>query len=58
MKFTEQQLQHFEAFKKVQRTGLYNMLDSKAVRATGLTVEQYEFVIHNYEELEKEAEPE
>ena len=43
----------FDAYKKVQNSGVYNMFTPDAVLATGLDKETYFKIIENYEELSK-----
>lgn len=49
--FTETQLNNFKKYVKVQKAGRYNMFSSMAQQATGLSKEDYLFVIENYTEL-------
>ena len=53
--FTLEQLEHFKRYVNVQEKGKWNMLDPRAQRATGLTREQYLFVIENYDALSKQS---
>lgn len=55
MKFTLQQIEHFRAYKKVQKSNRYNMMEPAAVTATGLTDDEHLFVIENYAALRKAA---
>ena len=57
-KFTDKQINDFKAYHKVQMGGRYNMFDNRARLATGMTKEEYMFVMSNYEELAKAAEVE
>lgn len=41
----------FRDYVKVQRKGLYNMFDARARELTGLTKEQYSYVLSNYDKL-------
>jgi len=52
LSFTAEQLADFKAFRFVQGSGKYNMLDPKARQATGMTPEQYEFTMANYKALQ------
>lgn len=56
--FTSDQIDNFTAYHKVQMSGRYNMFDNRARLATGMTKEEYMFVMSNYEELAKAAEVE
>ena len=55
MQFTDEQINHFRQYERVRRSGLYNMWDFKAVIATGLTQEQYFFVMGSYGPLSQQA---
>lgn len=50
-KYTEEQLQWYLAYEKVRKKGSYNMYDPRARHATGLTPEQYAFVMDNFTAL-------
>ena len=54
MEFTNQQLQNFKKYVRVQMGGRYNMFDPRARAATGLDKDEYVFVMENYDKL-KEA---
>ena len=51
MKFTTEQLLHFEAYEQVRESGKYNMFDPRAKQAAGLTRDQHIFVMENYNAL-------
>jgi hypothetical protein len=51
MTFTPEQLKNWEAYEKVRLSNRYNMLDPKAQKATGLSVEEHLFCITNYNQL-------
>lgn len=53
--FTAKQLQDFIVYRKVQLSGMDNMFDPRAVRATGLSESEYIFVMKNYEALKREV---
>jgi hypothetical protein len=53
--FTAKQLQDFKAYRKVQLGGKWNMFDSQARLATGLSESEYIFVMKNYTALKKEV---
>lgn len=55
-KFTEQQLRDWKIYEKVRISGRFNMLFPEARVATGLSREDYLFVIKNYIEL-RDAQP-
>ena len=54
MEFTNQQLQNFKKYVRVQLSGRYNMFDPRARAATGMDEDEYVFVMENYDKL-KEA---
>ena len=54
MEFTNQQLQNFKKYFGVQMGGRYNMFDPRARAATGMSEDEYTFVMENYSAL-KEA---
>ena len=56
MQFTEEQVNHFRKYERVRRSGKYNMWDFRAVIATGLTQDQYFFVMSNFDQLREKAE--
>lgn len=41
------------AYEEVRRSGLYNMFDDRARQLTGLSKEDYIYVMKNYSELNK-----
>lgn len=53
-KFTEQQIKNWKAFEKVRQSGKYNMFGARHV--VGLSMEDYSFVMHNFEALKAQAE--
>ena len=53
--FTLNQLDMWLAFEGVRSSGLYNMFDPRAKRATGLSTEEYDFVMHNFSALKAAA---
>lgn len=56
MQFTKEQLEHFRKYERVRSSGRYNMWDSRAVIATGLTQEQYVYVMGAYDQLREQVE--
>lgn len=54
-KFTKQQIEDWRAFEKVRSGGRWNMYDPKARAATGLTGEEYGFVMKNFSALKEAA---
>ena len=56
MQFTKEQLEHFRKYERVRSSGRYNMWDSRAVIATGLTQEQYSYVMGAYDQLREQVE--
>lgn len=51
MEFTAEQLANWALYEEVRRVGKYNMLDSRARELTGLSQDEYFFVLDNYSEL-------
>lgn len=54
MGFTKEQLQDYNSYERVRKSGRYNMYSAEARMATGLTKEEYIFVMRNYTELKAE----
>ncbi len=53
--FTNEQLANWDAYEEIRESGEFNMFDHRAVDATGLTTDEYLFVMKNYSELRKVA---
>ena len=51
--FTPKQLRDFKAYVKVQCSGKWNMFDHAARTATGLSADEYTFVMKNYAALQQ-----
>lgn len=51
MKFTPQQIMNWRAYELVRRGGRFNMFDPNARVVSGLSKEDYGFVMSNYEAL-------
>ena len=49
--FTEKQLKQYAAYERVRQSGGYNMFDPRARQETGLTKEDYAFVMDNFTAL-------
>jgi len=56
MDYTKHQIKAFRFYEQVRESGHYNMFDSRARLATGLTKEEYLFVMENYSELKDASE--
>jgi hypothetical protein len=57
--FTPKQLQDFAAYKAVQMSGQINMWDAlNGCRLSGLTHEEYVFVMNNYSALKAQSKEE
>jgi len=56
--FSKEELNDFERYVKVQKSGKYNMFDPRARQQTGLTKERYLFVIENYSNMKTNFEKE
>jgi hypothetical protein len=54
--YTDKEIKAFRAYESIRRAGLYNMFDARARLATGLTKEEYLFVMENYSELKEASE--
>lgn len=54
-KFTEKQLADWLDYEEVRSGGCYNMFDPRARQATGLTGDEYSFVMQNYSQLKAVA---
>jgi hypothetical protein len=55
-KFTEKDIACFHSYEEVRSVGRYNMFDSNARRLTGLSHDDYMFVMVNYTSLKMAAE--
>jgi len=55
MKFTEQQIKNWQAYEKVRQNGSWNMWTSDAIKATGLSKDDYMFCLKNYADLRDAA---
>jgi len=49
--YTQQQINNFRAYEHVRSSGHYNMFSPQARSSSGLTKEEYIFVMENYSEL-------
>jgi hypothetical protein len=56
MNYTKHQIKAFKSYERVRKEGHYNMFDSRARLASGLTKEEYLFVMENYSELKDASE--
>ncbi len=56
MDYTKHQIKAFRFYEQVRKSGDYNMFDSRARLATGLTKDEYIFVMENYSELKEASE--
>jgi hypothetical protein len=54
--FSDDQIRQYVAYEKVRARNRWNMFDPKARKATGLTGEQYSFVMHNFSALRAQHE--
>ena len=55
MAFTAQQLDNFLKYETVRKSGKYNMWDMRAIQESGLTQEEYFFVMKHYLQLRGQA---
>lgn len=56
MGFTEEQIQNWQIYEHVRKSGWFNMFTSDARRATGLHKDEYLFVMENYDGLKAQHE--
>jgi len=56
MTFTKRQINHFKSYEIIRKSGAYNMFDSRARLASGLTKDEYLFVMENYSDLKNASE--
>jgi hypothetical protein len=54
--FTKNQIEQYKSYEIVRKSGSYNMFDSRARLASGLTKDEYLFVMENYSELKEATE--
>jgi len=55
-RFTYAQLQDWEAYEEVRKSGSFNMFDPPARLTSGLSPDEYLFVMKNYSALKKAVE--
>ena len=55
MQFTKEQLTLFWKYEKVRGSGEFNRWDFRARRTTGLSKDQYVFVMKHYDQLREQA---
>jgi hypothetical protein len=53
--YTPAQIADWRAYERVRKGGKYNMFDPRARRATGLSGDDYSFVMRNYSALRTAA---
>ena len=58
MAFTAQQLDNFLKYETVRKSGKYHMWDMRAIQKSGLTQEEYFFVMKHYLQLREQAQGE
>ena len=56
MNYTKRQINQFKSYEIIRKSGTYNMFDSRARLASGLTKDEYLFVMENYSELKDASE--
>jgi len=54
--FTKKEINNYKSYESVRRSGAYNMFDSRARLSSGLTKEEYLFVMENYSSLKEATE--
>ncbi len=55
MRFTDQQVKNWLRYEQIRTRGKWNMLDRKAMVASGLSSEDYFFTLENYTALRAQA---
>lgn len=50
--FTATQIKHYRAYEAVREEGRYNMNSRQAIKATGLNLDEYDFVKQNFAQLQ------
>jgi hypothetical protein len=53
--FTAQQIQNYRNYEHIRAGGKYNMFDPRALAATGLSKDEYMFVMQNFSDLQEAA---
>lgn len=53
--FSNEELEAFSAYEDVRTSGAFNMFDSRAIEASGLSHNDYWFVMKNYTALKTAA---
>lgn len=56
MNFTKKQINQFKSYEIIRTSGVYNMFSAQARLASGLTKEEYIFIMENYSELKDASE--
>jgi len=54
-KFTTKEINNYKSYEIVRKSGAYNMFSSQARLSSGLTKDEYLFVMENYAELKEAA---
>jgi hypothetical protein len=54
-KFSDKQISDWRAYERVRQGSKWNMFDPRARRATGLSIDEYAFVMSNFGELKEQA---
>jgi hypothetical protein len=54
--FNKSEINNYKAYEIIRKTGAYNMFSPQARLSTGLTKDEYLFVMENYSELKDAAE--
>ena len=54
--FTKKEINNYKSYESVRKSGAYNMFDSRAHLSSGLTKEEYLFVMENYSALKEATE--
>ena len=54
--FTKKEINNYKSYEIIRKSGAYNMFDSRARLSSGLTKEEYLFVMENYSALKEATE--
>jgi len=55
-KYTDEQIENWNSFEDLRQKGACNMLSSTVREITGLTRDEHQFILANYEDMKEQAE--
>ena len=55
-KYTDEQIENWNSFEDLRQSGACNMLSSAVREITGLTRDEHQFILANYEDMKEQAE--